>query len=94
MKEERKTTKQGREYQNIKSAVIQALSRIEHPEIKNQNIVDLGMVPEIRVEDRLVTITLAFPFQEVPITAELPQRVIKAANGACPGMQVKVDVKK
>jgi len=94
MREESKSTNQVKENQDIRSAVTHALSRIEHPEVKEQNIVDLGMVPEVRVEDQLVTVTLAFPFQEVPATAELPRRVIKTAEEACSGMQVTVEIRK
>ncbi|TET98132.1 MAG: MRP family ATP-binding protein [Anaerolineales bacterium] len=79
--------------QELKSTVVRALSQIKHREIKDQNIVDLGMVPEIRVEDQLVTVTLAFPFREVPETAELSQRVEKITNEACHGMKTKVEVR-
>jgi Mrp family chromosome partitioning ATPase len=79
---------------DLQSTILQALSQIQHPEVKEQNIVDLGMVPDVRVEDQLVTISLAFPFQDVPVTAELPQRVIQVAKEFCSDEQVRVDIRK
>jgi Mrp family chromosome partitioning ATPase len=79
---------------DLQSTILQALSQIQHPEVKEQNIVDLGMVPDVRVEDQLVTISLAFPFQDVPVTAELPQRVIQVAKEVCSDEQVRVDIRK
>jgi Mrp family chromosome partitioning ATPase len=92
MNEKSKKPLQGSE--DIPSVVTHALSKIEHPEIKDRNIVELGMVPEIRVDDSTVTIILAFPFQEVPITAELPQRVKRIASETCPEMDVKLETRK
>ena len=80
--------------QDLQSIILQALSKVQHPEVKEQNIVGLGMVPDVRVEDQLVTITLAFPFQEVPATAELPQKVIRVAKEVCSDEQVRVDIRK
>jgi Mrp family chromosome partitioning ATPase len=93
MEDKTKPPKQARETLKLKSAIIRALSQIKHPEIEDQNIVDLGMVPEIRVEDQLVTVTLAFPFREAPATEELPQRVQQAASAAGQGKEVKVEVR-
>ena len=94
MKEERKDKKQVGKLQEIQSALTEALSRIEHPEIEGKNIIELGMVPEMVVEDQTISITLAFPFKEMPITAELPQRVTKSANETCPDMDVEVKIRK
>jgi Mrp family chromosome partitioning ATPase len=80
--------------QDIRSLIKNTLSQIEHPEIKDKNIVELGLVHEILVEDQLVTITLAFPFHEVPITAELPQRVYRLAREVCGDMKIKVEIRK
>jgi Mrp family chromosome partitioning ATPase len=82
------------ERERLTDAIRQALSQIMHPEIQDQDILTLGMVPEINITDQSVTLTLAFPFKEIPPTAELPRRVEKAAHDACPsGMTVKVDVR-
>jgi Mrp family chromosome partitioning ATPase len=89
--EKSKNPLQGSE--DIPSVMTDALSKIEHPEIKERNIVELGMVPEIRVEDSIVTILLAFPFQVVPVTAELPQRVKRIASETCPDMNVKLEIR-
>jgi Mrp family chromosome partitioning ATPase len=78
----------------MKSALFQALSRINHPEIKDRNIIELGMVPDIRVEDQLITITLAFPLKELPATAELPQSVLRVATEVSPDTDIKLDIRK
>jgi Mrp family chromosome partitioning ATPase len=92
--DESKTTKDEKEAQIMKSALFQALSRINHPEIKDRNIIELGMVPDIRVEDQLITITLAFPLKELPATAELPQSVLRVATEVSPDTDIKLDIRK
>ncbi len=94
MKMDGNTKKQSKEAQDLQTIIIRALSQIEHAEVKDKNIIALGMVPDIHVEDQLVTITLAFPFQVVPITAKLPQRVIQTMKETCADMNIKVETRK
>ena len=45
--------------------IIQALSQVEHPEIKN-TLVELGMVKDIQVQDDEVSLKLELPFMGIP----------------------------
>ena len=54
-----------------RSEIFQALSQIMHPEIKNRNLVELGMIPEIVVEEDKIQVILALPSLEAPIRQEL-----------------------
>jgi Mrp family chromosome partitioning ATPase len=94
MKKDGNSKKQWKGKQDIQSIIIEALSKIDHAEIKDKNIIELGMVPDIHVTDQLVTITLAYPFQVVPITAQLPRRVIQTMKETCPDMNIKVEIRK
>jgi metal-sulfur cluster biosynthetic enzyme len=46
--------------------VNELLTKIIHPEI-NYSLVDLGMIKGVVVKDNVVTLTLKFPFLEIPI---------------------------
>ena len=94
MKQDGKSTDQATGSESIQTEIADALSQIEHPEIQGKNIVELGMVPEIHVKDQHVTIVLAFPFREMPITAELPRRVKQAAMGALPEKKIHLETRK
>jgi Mrp family chromosome partitioning ATPase len=94
MKEDQKSKNPMNEDQNIRSTLLQTLAQIEHPEMKDKNIVELGMVPDIQIKGELVTITLAFPFRQVLITEELPQKVLRAAVEICAERNVKLDIRK
>ena len=57
--------------------VIDALRGVMHPEIK-RNLVELGMIKDVSVTDKKVTLTLALPFAEIPIKDDLV-RMVKGA---------------
>ncbi|HHE75236.1 MAG TPA: DUF59 domain-containing protein [Desulfobacteraceae bacterium] len=44
----------------------QAIAPVKHPAIDN-TLVDLGMVKDVEVKGEKVTLTLAFPFPNIPI---------------------------
>ncbi len=46
--------------------VHKAISEVKHPAI-NRSLKDLGIVKDITVENNRVTITIAFPFANIPI---------------------------
>jgi len=74
------------------SALYRALSRVEHPEVKGHNLVELGMIPEVRSEGERGHVTLALPYANVPIKDELVRRVHQAVEHLVPGMDVEVAV--
>lgn len=53
------------------SELYTALSQARHPEFEEHNLVELGMIPRIKVNGNLVEITLALPFPNPPIKERL-----------------------
>jgi Mrp family chromosome partitioning ATPase len=56
--------------------IIRKLESVTHPEIPDQNLVKLGMIPEVQVQDDRVLITLALP----SINASIKQVLIEAVK--------------
>ena len=72
------------------SDIYQALTLVKHPEFQSHNLVELGMIPAVRVEQDTVYITVAFPFLESPIKDSLVQLVQKAVEEASDGVEIEV----
>ena len=62
------------------SKAYQYLSTVKHPEIPDRSLVELGMIPEIKIEGNNVLVTLALPIMEVPIKQDLIDLVQKAVH--------------
>jgi Mrp family chromosome partitioning ATPase len=73
--------------------VRRALLSLKHPKLEKRNFVDLGMIPDVRVEDRRVIVTLALPVRQTPAREQLEQMVKATAGEACPGWPVEVAVR-
>lgn len=71
--------------------VIDALGGVTHPEV-GRDLVELGMIEDVDVEDRAVTVTLALPFEEVPIEDDLVRSVRETVTGLDADLQVEVDL--
>ncbi len=54
-----------------KEEIIVALREVHHPAKGDKSIVDLGMVQSIEIEDKKVTVTLAFPTRRDPLAEYL-----------------------
>ena len=54
--------------------VFDALRKTMHPEME-RNLVELGMITDVVVQDGNVALTVALPFKEIPIKDELVRRV-------------------
>ena len=61
----------------MKKKIIEILSKINHPEI-NSNLVELGMIGEIKEQEKGLNIEMKVPFQEIPIKPLLEELVKKA----------------
>ena len=70
-----------------------ALLGLEHPKLKTRNFVELGMIPDVRVEDGRVVVTLALPVRQTPAREQFQQMVQATARAACPGWPVEVAVR-
>jgi len=71
--------------------VLDALCGVMHPEIK-RNLVELGMIKDVSIEDERVTLTLALPFAEVPIKDDLVRMVKEAVAKLDASLQVEVSL--
>ncbi len=69
----------------------QRLRDVMHPELE-RDLVDLGMVRDITIDDASVVITLALPFKEVSIKDDLVRATEKAITDYAPHAGVSVRV--
>lgn len=69
--------------------VLDRLRQVMHPEIE-RNLVELGMIKDVVVEDGRVTLTLALPFKEVPVKDQLVQKVEEAVAKLDASLKVQV----
>jgi Mrp family chromosome partitioning ATPase len=81
------------EPQDPRSAVRRALLGLKHPKLEKRNFVELGMIPEVRLENRRVIVTLALPVRQTPAREQFEQMVKATASEACPGWPVEVAVR-
>ncbi len=68
-----------------KQQILQALQRVKHPE-SDRNLMELGMIRDIRVDDKQVKFTLVLPFKNVPIKDQLVSEA-RAAVEKLPGVE-------
>jgi len=69
--------------------VHQALREVKHPE-SGRSLMELGMIRDIRVDDKQVRFTVVLPFMNVPIKDQVVSEVRAAVEGL-PGVE-RVDV--
>jgi Mrp family chromosome partitioning ATPase len=72
------------------STVYQHLSTIKHPEITDRSLMELGMIPEVKIDGNNIRVTLALPTMDVPIKQDLIQLVQKAIREIKGGLEVQV----
>jgi Mrp family chromosome partitioning ATPase len=73
------------------SSLYEVVSQIKHPEIQNRNLVELGMISEIKISSNHVTLTLALPSPGLPIKDTLINEIKKSITHYENGLTVKVD---
>ena len=78
--------------QVTESDVFQVLKQVNHPEIKNRNLVEVGIVTGVTVKDTSVHVTLALPNLNVPIKQELIDSVKQAISEIADDLIVDVNV--
>jgi Mrp family chromosome partitioning ATPase len=74
------------------SEIYQLLKTIKHPEIKEQNLVDLGMIANMFINDEIINITLALPKLDVPIKNDLIDQIRSAIAQSEKNRSVKVEL--
>jgi Mrp family chromosome partitioning ATPase len=71
--------------------VFNALRQTMHPEFE-RNLVELEMVKDIVVQDGSVALTLALPFKEAPVKAELVHRVNEAVASLDANLKIEINL--
>lgn len=75
------------------SDVYDVLSGLKHPEFQSINMLELGMISEVDVQDDHIKVILALPSLDVPIKKELIDSIYHAVeNMSADHVQVEVDV--
>jgi Mrp family chromosome partitioning ATPase len=72
-----------------KEHVMAALRQVMHPELE-RDLVELGMIAQVAVQDSQVSVTLALPFLEIPIRDDLVNAAKEAVQTLDPALQVQV----
>jgi len=75
-----------------KEDIYQALRQVNHPEMRNRNLVDLEVVKDVNVKNSSVLVTLALPNLNVPIKDELIEAVKRAVTDVWDDLVVDVSV--
>jgi Mrp family chromosome partitioning ATPase len=71
--------------------VINALRQTLHPEI-DRNLVELGMIQDVVVQENTIALTLMLPFKEIPIKDELVHMVEQAVTKLDASLKVEVEL--
>jgi Mrp family chromosome partitioning ATPase len=75
-----------------KEDIYQVLKQVNHPEIKNRNLIDLELVKDVNITNSSVSVTLALPNLNVPIKDELIESIRQAVAGVGDDLIVDVSV--
>ena len=78
--------------ENIKEIVEQTLKKIEHPEI-TRTLYELGMIEDVRFEDKKISLTLKLPFKEIPIKEFLIEDIKRTLKEKIPDIIVEINLK-
>lgn len=74
------------------SEVYEALKLVRHPEMQSHNLVELGMIPEVLIEDGRILVSLVLPSLEVPIKQSLINSVQRAVEEIAGDLGVEVNL--
>lgn len=77
--------------EEIRARVLDALSHVWDPEL-GLDIVNLGLVYDVRIEERSVTIDMTLTTPGCPVSESLPREAEAAAASALDGYDVAVNV--
>jgi Mrp family chromosome partitioning ATPase len=75
-----------------KSEIYQGLSKIRHPEIQGRNLVELGMIPDVTIEETQIVVMLALPSLDATIKQELIELIRGSVAGLEDGLKAEVRV--
>lgn len=75
------------------SDVYQVLNQVKHPEFQKRNLVELGMIPKVSVEETDVQVILALPSLDASIRQELVDTITRVVDGMAEGLKAEVHIK-
>ena len=75
-----------------KTDILQRLEQVNHPEFKERNLVELGMIPGVEIENSFVQVILALPSPDSPIRQELVELIRHAISELQEGLDIKINV--
>jgi len=75
---------------SLDQQVLSVLRQVVHPELKD-DLVKLGMIKDVDVQDGRVTVTLALPFANVPVKEDLVYGIKEAISKMDSTLQVQVE---
>jgi ATP-binding protein involved in chromosome partitioning len=78
---------------NLKEIIKQTLKKIEHPEIA-KTLFELGMIKDIKFEDRKVSLNLMLPLKEISIKELLIEDIKRTLKEKIPDITVEINLKK
>ena len=78
--------------ENIKEIVEQTLKKIEHPEIA-RTLYELGMIEDVRFENKKISLALKLPFKEIPIKEFLIEDIKRTLKEKIPDIIVEINLK-
>ncbi|MEA3350494.1 MAG: Mrp/NBP35 family ATP-binding protein [Chloroflexota bacterium] len=74
------------------SNVYQKLSTVKHPEMPKRSLVELNMIPDVRIEGDHVLVELALPFMNVPTKQDVINLIQNAVSNMKGNPEVKVKI--
>ncbi|MCK4646206.1 MAG: DUF59 domain-containing protein [Candidatus Aminicenantes bacterium] len=77
----------------MKEIIKQTLKKIEHPEIA-KTLFELGMIKDIKFEDRKVSLNLMLPLKEISIKELLIEDIKRTLKEKIPDITVEINLKK
>lgn len=72
--------------------IYKSLSKIRHPSFVDCDLVTLGMIPKIEIENDQISVMLVLPSLENPSNQSLIEHIRKVIREVAEGMEVKVNV--
>ena len=73
-------------------AVYDVLATIHHPELPDFHLLELGMIPDVAIQDNHIGVTLALPTLDAPIKPDLIKSVQGAVENIRSGLSVEIKV--
>ena len=75
-----------------KERIVNALSKVPHPELKEHNLVELGMIKDVQSSSTCIQISLALPFSKVPARGAIETSIRAKLAPLAPDVDIQIGV--